>query len=161
MKKVLVIGMTYNEGGVESVIMNYYRNIDKSKIQFDFIRRKKIAYENEILSLGGKIFDIPSLKKHPIKFCKIFNQILKENNYDAIWYNTCLLANIEFLKIAKKNNIKKIIVHSHNSKNIQSFVHYIFHRINKHIVHKYATDFWSCSKEAGEFFYTKKIIQSH
>ena len=77
MKKVLVIGMTYNEGGIESVIMNYYRNIDKSKIQFDFIRRKKIAYENEILSLGGKIFDIPSLKKHPIKFCKIFNQILK------------------------------------------------------------------------------------
>ena len=47
MKRVLVFGMTENPGGMESVIMNYYRHIDRSKIQFDFLCNsyEKVAYE--------------------------------------------------------------------------------------------------------------------
>ena len=41
MKKVLVFGITENPGGVESVIMNYYRNIDRNEIQFDFLGRSE------------------------------------------------------------------------------------------------------------------------
>ena len=49
MKKILVFGMTRVPGGMESVIMNYYRNIDRSKIQFDFLCNEKlICYEEEI-----------------------------------------------------------------------------------------------------------------
>lgn len=54
MKRVLVFGITENPGGVESVIMNYYRRIDRDKIQFEFLCNTKIvAYEEEIKSLGG------------------------------------------------------------------------------------------------------------
>ena len=56
MKKVLVFGITENPGGVESVIMNYYKHIDRRKVQFDFLcNTEKVAYEDEILSLGGKV----------------------------------------------------------------------------------------------------------
>lgn len=56
MKKVLVFGMTDNPGGIESVIMNYYRQIDRDEIQFDFLSNSPfIAYEEEIKALGGKI----------------------------------------------------------------------------------------------------------
>ena len=57
MKKVLVFGMTNNPGGMESVIMNYYRHIDHSKIQFDFIIDKEVGspYLDEIVSLGGNV----------------------------------------------------------------------------------------------------------
>lgn len=60
MYKVLVFGMTENPGGVESVIINYYRNIDKNKIQFDFLCNfhEDAAYEDELKALGGKVFHI-------------------------------------------------------------------------------------------------------
>ena len=50
--KILVFGMTPNPGGVESVLINYYRNIDKNKVQFDFLCNslEKIAYEDELLA---------------------------------------------------------------------------------------------------------------
>lgn len=52
-------------GGVEAVVMNYYRHIDKSKIQFDFICDEdstNIPYD-EINSLGGKVILIPPYQK--------------------------------------------------------------------------------------------------
>lgn len=53
--KVLVFGMTENPGGVESFLMNYYRCMDKEKIQFDFLCNsyQPVAYENEIKKIGG------------------------------------------------------------------------------------------------------------
>ena len=52
-----------NRGGAETMIMNYYRNIDRSKVQFDFLvhREEKGAYEDEIKSLGGNIYRMPNI----------------------------------------------------------------------------------------------------
>lgn len=59
MKKVLVFGMTDNPGGMESVIMNYYRHIDRSVLQFEFLcNTEKVAYQDEIRELGGVIHNI-------------------------------------------------------------------------------------------------------
>ena len=54
MYKVLVFGMTENPGGVESFLLNYYRRIDREKIQFDFLCNSydPVAYEDELLSFG-------------------------------------------------------------------------------------------------------------
>ena len=55
MTRVLVFGMTENPGGIESIIMNYYRAMDKTKIQFDFLcNTSKVAYEEEIKKFGRK-----------------------------------------------------------------------------------------------------------
>ena len=57
MYRILHTGMTTNYGGVESVVMNWYRHINREKIQFDFLVGHKsplIAYENEIKKLGGQ-----------------------------------------------------------------------------------------------------------
>lgn len=60
MKKVLVFGMTENPGGVESVIMNYYRAMDRTQVQFDFLcNSQTVAYEEEIVSLGGRSIKFP------------------------------------------------------------------------------------------------------
>ena len=65
-------------GGVESFIMNYYRNIDKSKIQFDFICDEdstNIPYE-EIERLGGRVILVPPYQKifkyQSIFFCQLY-----------------------------------------------------------------------------------------
>ncbi len=163
MKKVLVFGITENPGGVESVIMNYYRNIDKNNVQFDFLcNTDKVAYEDEINLLGGKIYRITQRRENARKFHNDMNDFFKKHakEYSTIWVNVCSLANIDYLKYAKKYGIKYRVIHSHNSQNMDSFIRGVLHKVNKHRIKKYATDFWSCGEEAGKWFYTKKITAS-
>ena len=160
MAKVLVFGITENPGGVESVIMNYYRNINKEKIEFDFLcNSNEVAYEDEIKNLGGTIYKITARSKNRKQFKKDLNNVFKKK-YDAIWVNVCSLANIDYLKYAKKNDVKYRIIHSHNSQNMDSKLRMVLHKINKLFISRYATDFWSCSEEASKWFYNKKIMNS-
>ena len=75
-------------GGVEQVTMNYYKNIDKNKIQFDFICDQdstNIPY-NEIKKLGGKVILVPPYQ-HLFKYIKDLKKIFKENKYDIVHSN--------------------------------------------------------------------------
>ena len=61
MKRIAIVGMTSNKGGIESIIMNIYRNIDRSKIQFDFILQHSMgtmAYEYEAIEMGANIYRV-------------------------------------------------------------------------------------------------------
>lgn len=163
MKKVLVFGITENPGGIESVIMNYYRSFDKSKIQLDFLcNTEVVAYEDEIKKLGGKIFRITARSKNYFLYKKQLDNFFKKNakKYSSIWVNVCSLANIDYLKYAKKYGIKKRIIHCHNSQNMDSVFRGLLHKYNKLFIKKYATDFWSCANSASNWFYNNKIIKS-
>lgn len=162
-KKILVFGITENPGGVESVIMNYYRNIDREKVHFDFLCNSEIvSYEDEILSLGGKIFKVTARSKDYKKYKEDMKNFFENNakEYSAIWVNVCSLANIDYLKYAKRYGIKRRIIHSHNSRNMDSFLRGMLHRLNKFIIDEYATDFWACSEDAGKWFYCRNIRNS-
>lgn len=163
MKKVLVFGMTDNPGGIESVIMNYYRKIDRKKIQFDFLSNSPhIAYEDEIKSLGGKIYLITARKKSYFKFKQELKTFMLQHaaEYEAIWVNVCMLSNIDYLISAKKYGIPKRIIHCHNSSNDGGKLKYYIHQYNKKRLSKYATHFWSCSEDASPWFFDNKVIQS-
>lgn len=163
-KRILVFGMTQNPGGVESVIINYYRNINKEKFQFDFLcNTEVVAYEEEILKLGGNIYRITARSNDRKKYKEEMNNFFQKyaSRYSTIWVNVCSLANIDYLIYAKKYGIKYRIIHSHNSQNMDSKLRGILHKINKNIVKLYATDFWACSEEAGQWFYKKNIMQSN
>ncbi|MCH3987860.1 MAG: glycosyltransferase family 1 protein [Lachnospiraceae bacterium] len=156
MKKILVFGITDNPGGVESFLMNYYRKIDRSKLQFDFLcNTEKVAYEEEILSLGGKIYRIPARSFDRKAFQTELNHFMQKHaaEYCAIWENVCSLANIDYLTAALKYGIPRRIIHSHNAENPDSFLRGLLHRINRYRVKRTATDFWACSEEAAKWFY--------
>lgn len=162
MYKVLVFGMTSNYGGVESVIMNYYRNFDLQKISLDFLcTDKNIAYEHEILQRGGHIYKIHSRYSNPIRYFFDINKFFKNNSqrYDCIWLNMNNLVNIDYLKLAKKYGIHRIVLHSHNSRIMESGlkgkIKGFIHRKNKSVVSNYATDFWACSKAAAKWMFPK------
>ena len=164
MKRVLVFGITDNPGGVESVIMNYYRNFDRKNIKLDFLcNTEVVAYEDEIKDLGGNIYRICARSKNYKKYKRDINAFFKNNakKYDSIWVNICSLANIDYLKYAKKYGIKKRIVHCHNSSNMDSFLRGMLHRFNRLFIKRFATDFWSCSDEASSWFYSNSIIKGN
>ena len=66
-----------NRGGAETMVMNYYRNIDRTKVQFDFLvhREERGAYDDEIEALGGKIYRMIPI--YPQNF-REYKQMLKE-----------------------------------------------------------------------------------
>lgn len=164
MKKILIVGLTENPGGIETVIMNYYRKIDRCKIQFDFLcTTGQLAYSSEIGEYGGKIINITGRRSDFFEYKKQINEFFKlhSKEYAAIWVNMCNITNLDYLKLAKKYNIKIRILHSHNSQNMYSNIVKIVHKINKLFVNKYATHFWSCSDEAGKWFFNNKILSSN
>ena len=161
MKRVLVFGMTENPGGVESVIMNYYRHINHEKVQFDFLCNcPNIAYEKEIKALGGKVYKITARKNNYVKFKKELRDFMKNNaaRYSVLWVNLCSLVNIDYLIEAKKNGIQKRIIHCHNSENDAGKIKGLVHAINKKRIDHFATDFWSCSEDASSWFFSEKIL---
>lgn len=114
--RVLQVGLGNIGGGLEAFVMNYYRELSKMDVQFDFVcMYGKIAYEKEIKTLGGRIFYVPNVKKNYLGYVKRFKQILKKGNYDVVHVNMLSAANIVPLRLASKAGVRKVIAHSHNS----------------------------------------------
>lgn len=68
--RILNLFTIMNRGGAETMVMNYYRAIDKSKIQFDFMvhRQERGAYDDEIEAMGGEnIQDVSHLSTEPLQ----------------------------------------------------------------------------------------------
>ena len=164
MKKVLIVGLSEIVGGTETFLMNYYRKINREHIQFDFLTNKEhIAFEDEIRQLGGKIYKVLSPKAGYIKYKKSIRNFFEihAKEYLAIWMNTSILINLDYLKYAKKYGIKSRILHSHTSRNFKGPLFGFLHFINKKIsVKKYATDYWACATAAGKWFYTEDLLRT-
>ena len=114
-KRILVYGMTNLKGGIESYIMNVYRNLDYSKIIFDFICDfSEIAYYEEIKKNGSKIYFIPSKRKNLFSHLWQFFRILRTHKeYEVVYFNI-LNASAAVSMIPVKLLRRKIISHSHN-----------------------------------------------
>lgn len=152
MQKVLHIGLSYEQGGIESFVMNYYRCIDRSIIQFDFINPydKPLAYEKEILLLGGIIHKLPDFHKNPILFRKELFGVMK--NYNIVHIHMLSAANLIPLQVAVKCNVKTIIAHSHNTL-AEGLLRRILHKMNYRKIKKYANILLACSEKAGEWMF--------
>lgn len=156
--RILQIGLSKNIGGIETFVMRYFREMVKIGICFDFvdIYGDGIAFENEIKTLGGKIYTSPNYKRHPLKAKKYIYQVMKNNDYNCVHIHMLSAANLIPLYAAKKAKVISI-VHSHNN-NTQG-IKKILHRINKYKVLKIADFRLSCGKEAGEWFYGKSAFE--
>lgn len=152
MIKVLQVVGSLNYAGIESVIMNYYRNIDRSKVQFDFIATSQGGrLEEEIRSLGGKIFYLPSKSKHPFKYMKGLEKIIKDNKYDIVHSNTNSASAYLDLRSAKKAGCKIRIAHSHNSSCLIKWQHRLF----KPLLPTVTTHRFACSEPAAKWMFGK------
>lgn len=155
--RVLHIVTTMNRGGLETMIMNYYRNIDFSKVQFDFLehRQDKSDYDDEIKDLGGNIFRIQPLNPFSRSYRKELDSFFKSHHYDIVHCHQDCLSSIA-LGIAKKNGVKIRIAHSHNA-NQDHNLKYIIKLQYKNKIHKEATHLLACGKDAGDWMYNGKV----
>ena len=149
----------WNGGGVESVVMNYYKNIDINRIQFHFLCDEDstdIPYE-EIEKLGGKVIVIPPYQKL-FKYQKELYRIFKENNYKIIHSHINALS-VFPLRIAKKAGVPIRIAHSHSTSNKKEWKKNILKMILRPFSKLYANNYFACTEYAGKWLFGKKVVE--
>lgn len=157
-----VVSSLVVNSGVMSVIMNYYRHINKNLIQFDFLyfESAEDACVEEIKKLGGNVYYVskPSLKAiwgNYKEFKKFF-----ENNaskYAAIHLHEVYLVHL-FQYFKQKYGIKRLITHAHTTKYSDDYLRAIRNRLMCIGLKRCATDYFACSEAAGEFYYGKEAV---
>lgn len=158
--RVLQVGMTRNLGGIETYLIEQFRHLDKSKIDYDFVNitgEYSICYEDEILASGSKIFKVVSRHKNPLlHYWQWFNILLQNKGvYDVIVLNTNSLEYVFPLVLGKVFGIPVRVIHSHNSgfENKQGLARRLLVGMNKKLLAWSANLRFACSKFAGQWMF--------
>lgn len=153
--RILIVDGKLICGGVEAFLMNIYRHIDRTKVQFDFLvhYKEKFFYDDEVKKLGGKIYRLSFRNdKNYIKYKKDLNKFFKSHigEYKVVWGHMDGLASI-YLRAAKKYGYITIC-HSHITSSEKSLKGVVKRILRKDIC-KYADYKFACSTEAGKYLY--------
>lgn len=160
MIRVLHIVTYMGRGGLETMLMNYYRHIDREKIQFDFLvhRDFEADYDQEILELGGKIYRISRLVPWSRSYRAELKAFFREHpEYRIVHVHQDCLSSVA-LQCAKDCGIPVRIAHSHNS-NQDRNLKYLVKRCYMKKIPDYATDLFACSHLAGEWMFGGKPFE--
>lgn len=152
--RVLQVVTHMNRGGLETMLMNYYRHIDRNKVQFDFLvhRQERAAYDDEIEALGGRIFRLPRLVPWGITYNRALNRFFEEHKqYRIVHVHQDCLSSVA-LRAAKKHGVPVRIAHSHNA-NQDKNIKYLIKLLYKRSIPRYATDLFACGKQAGDWMF--------
>lgn len=144
-----------NGGGVESVVMNYYRHIDRSRVQFDLVvcEGSTMVPSEELESLGGRVFMVPSYP-HVVEYQKALSGLFRKERWNIVHSHMNALS-VFPLRAAKKTGVPVRIAHSHSSngggkgelaKDAMKMVLRQFSRV-------YPTNLLACSKAAGDWLF--------
>ncbi len=165
--RVLNITTVFKAAGIESFIMNMYRNIDRKRVQFDFMvmRDEKEFYDDEIKKLGGKKYTIQKEAQNVflkvIKESKALYSFLKTHPYEIvhIHYTTPLRA--FYALAAKKAGTKVIIYHSHSAEiSGKSLPKRTIYSLLRKGIENWATDYFACSQVAAEWMFTADLVKN-
>ena len=143
-----------NRGGLETMLMNYYRQIDRDRIQFDFLvhRYYRADYDDEIESLGGKIYRLPVLNPLNPKYNKALSSFFDGHpEYQIVHVHQDCMSSV-ILKKAIKHHVKVRIAHSHNSDQDKNWKYPIKMHYKKSIS-EYATNLLACNTDAGDWMF--------
>lgn len=143
-------------GGVEAVVMNYYRHIDHSKIQFDFICDEdstNIPYDL-IEKNGGRVIIIPPYQK-AFKYHKELKKVLKENNYKIVHSHISTMS-VFSLFAAKCAGVPVRIAHSHSTTNKKEKKKNLMKQVLRPFSKVFATNYMCCSELAGRWLFGDK-----
>lgn len=157
-KRILHVIGVMNRGGAETMIMNLYRNIDRTMVQFDFVENsfEHAAFDEEILSLGGRIFRCPHYNgKNHFTYVNWWKNFFDEHGtaFTAVHGHLGSTAVI-YLSIAKKHGLYTI-AHSHNTNHMS--LSGLLYQAYAYPTRYIADFFFGCSVEAGISRYGKKV----
>ena len=158
--RILQVVTHMERGGLESMLMNFYRHVDRSKVQFDFLvhRQERAAFDDEIEALGGRIYRLPRLVPWSKSYLTALNLFFDEHPEHKIVHvhQDCLSSVI--LKAAARHNVPVRIAHSHNA-NQDRNLKYPIKLWYRRSIPQYATNLFACGKDAGDWMFSGASYQ--
>lgn len=152
--RVLHVVTYMGRGGLETMIMNYYRHMDRSRVQFDFLvhRDFRADYDDEIEALGGKTHRLPRLVPWGKGYLRALDAFFDAHpEYRIVHVHQDCLSAVA-LKAAKEHGVPVRIAHSHNSSQDRN-LRYLIKLWYKRKIPKYATHLFACGKDAGDWMF--------
>ena len=152
--RVLQVVTYMGRGGLETMLMNYYRHIDHSKVQFDFLTHREFDgdYDKEIKELGGSVYHLSNLNPLSIGYKTTLNDFFGNHpEYKIVHSHLDCMAGIP-LKYAKLNNVPIRIAHAHNSNQTKD-LKYPLKLFYKRNIKKNANYLFACGDEAGKWMF--------
>lgn len=158
--RVLHVVVNMNRGGAETLIMNLYRNIDRSKVQFDFLTCKEGVFDSEIKAMGGQIYRIPYVSDVGHRgYVRELHQFFQRHSYYKIVHSHMDKISGLVLRAAKKAGILNRIAHSHSTKSEGGTLSKLYKWYVGQFIQGNATHFYACSRNAARWLYpSKKIV---
>lgn len=158
MKKILYVhGGLLHRGGTESVMLNYFRHMDKNRIHIDFLVHGfgQGEYDDEVLSAGSQIFHVVPKGKNYRENARQIREILQSHTYDAVHAHMDA-GNAQVMKIAKQCGVPMRISHAHST-GVQTDdpLKKLYNNLEKKNIRRYATHLLACSDIAGQWLYGK------
>lgn len=154
MIRILHVVTYMGRGGLETMIMNYYRRMDREQVQFDFLTHRdfRADYDDEIEALGGRIFHLPRLVPWSRSYQKALDAFFKGHpEYRIVHVHQDCLSSV-ILKAAQNNGVPVRIAHSHNASQDKN-LKYILKLYYKRLIPEYATELFACGKAAGDWMF--------
>ncbi|HJA25885.1 MAG TPA: glycosyltransferase family 1 protein [Candidatus Fournierella merdigallinarum] len=149
-------------GGYESLVMNLYRQMDRDKVQFDFVSSFPGVYEAEIEALGGVIHRIPFItQKGPFVYTAALDRVLRAGPRYPIVHSHMDKFSGLVMQRAAKAGIPVRIAHSHNTKNEGGLAFQLVKDHYGRMVLPWATDLFACSKAAARWMFGEKAGDAH
>lgn len=158
MIRVLQCVNNMHRAGLETMLMNYYRRIDREQIQFDFLthRPERDDYDDEIESLGGKIYRAPRLYPQNMPaYAKYMKNFFAEHPEYKIMHSHIDAMSYLPLREGKKAGVPVRIAHSHNT-SIDKDMKRMLKLYYRSRITSVSTHYLACGKEAGEFLFPGK-----
>lgn len=152
--RVLHIVTYMGRGGLETMLMNYYRSIDRTKVQFDFLTHREFEadYDAEILAMGGRIYHLPNLNPFSKTYLSTLDGFFGEHPEYRIVHSHLDCMSAIPLKYAKKHGVPVRIAHAHNSNQTRD-AKYLLKLLYKRRIAPNATRLFACSEEAGRWMF--------
>ena len=160
--RVLHAVVNMNRGGAETFIMNLYRNIDRSKIQFDFLTSKPGVFDDEIKALGGIIHRIPYISEvGHFGYKRALNDFFaKHSSYKIVHAHMDRMSGI-VLQAAKKNSIPNRIAHSHNTQSEGGVAARLYKWFAGTSISTSANQYVACTYDAATWLFQKKSKETY
>ena len=142
-----------NGGGVETVVQNYYRHIDRDKVQFDFVvdSNSRLIPREEIESLGGKVFLLPSIKR-PAHYCHALRELCVSEGWRMVHSHRNTLSVLP-LGVAKSVGVPVRIAHSHSTWGKGELKRNVLKAVLRTQANRYPTHRMACTRHAGEWLF--------
>lgn len=158
--RILHIVTYMSRGGLETMIMNVFRSIDRDQVQFDFMvhREFRSDYDDEIEALGGRIYRLPRLNPLSPGYRRALRTFFREHpEYRIVHCHQDCLSAIP-LAAAKKAGVPVRIAHSHTTSQDKN-LKYLLKRYYMTKIPASATHFFACSRAAGEWMFPGQPVQ--